>query len=113
MTPPVVASQRLRFKFVLRFDHMDRKEKTRKLVEKYGLSKLHIRVADDRTRTPAAPKIDVHVNFGPTSPVPVILFGRTALRVTSRNSRLNTARALNRYVLWILPNVPVPVLLFN
>ena len=30
MTTPVVASQRIRFKFVLRFDHTDRKEKPKK-----------------------------------------------------------------------------------
>ena len=48
MTPPVVASQRIRVKFVLRFDHTDRKEKARKLVEKYGWAKRIHRFQENR-----------------------------------------------------------------
>ena len=41
-----------------------------------------------------------------------IRLGQTNSQI-SRNSRLNTARAQNPYVVCIRPNVPVPVLLFG
>ena len=68
MIPPVVASHNLRFKFVLRIDHTDRKEKPKKLVEKYGWAKRIHRFREIRAWTPPGYKIHTWSVFGPTCP---------------------------------------------
>ena len=56
MTPPLGASQRLRFKSVLRFEHTDRNEKPEKRVEKYGCAKRIRRFREIQAQTPQRPK---------------------------------------------------------
>ena len=112
MTPPVVPSHSLRFKFVLRFDHTDRKEKPKKLVEKYGWAKRIHRFREIRGWTPPGYNVDTWSEFGPTCPYRYYS-SANALRATRKEHRwvkrihrfrkkstLNTAKVLNRHVVW-------------
>ena len=86
MTPPLVASHSLRFKFVSRFGTTDRKEKPKNLVEKYGWAKrIHGFQAfskEQNARENPKRQIDPARFVRANCPLPVLLFGATTLRIT-------------------------------